>query len=70
MLNPNYIVRLIAVKNVCLKCTPNVHQMECKTVLNHQREEENINVHYFEQMVNLNTIDIQYQKAFIDEKRS
>lgn len=44
--------------------------MECKTVLNHQRKEENINVHYFDQMVNLNTIDIQYQKAFIDEKRS
>lgn len=42
--------------------------MECKTVLNHQRE-ENINVHYFDQMVNLNTIDIQYQKS-LDEKRS
>lgn len=43
--------------------------MECKTVLNHQREEENINVHYFDQVVNLNTIDIQYQKS-LDEKRS
>lgn len=43
--------------------------MECKTVLNHQREEENVNVHYFDQMVNLNTIDIQYQKS-LDEKRS
>lgn len=43
--------------------------MECKTVLNHQREEENINVHYFDQMINLNTIDIQYQKS-LDEKRS
>lgn len=44
--------------------------MECKTVLNHQRKEENTNVHYFDQMVDLNTIDIQYQKSFIDEKRS